>query len=259
MWIVGQVMVSTVGELVRERRLLKGLTQSDLALQTGLRQAYISQVEKGEIAVPRDHNLDALGAALDLSRTDFYRAAGMLEGMKPVSRIAEPRPAYDPETAALAEIGRAVMRLVQEQQNVRPQGWRSGGGGSRRFPIINTVPASDATVRDSQLEEEIDIPDAFWLGAGDPQVYRVTGDCMTGARIFSGNTIIIDAAKTEPRDGQIVVAQINGGLTLKRLYRTASGVELRPDAPGYDTIVVKPSEELTICGVLHKVYDGGER
>ena len=151
------------------------------------------------------------------------------------------------------------MRLVQEQVNVRPQGWRPGGSGSRRFPIINTVPASDATVRDSQLEDEIDIPDAFWLGAGDPQVYRVTGDCMTGARIFNGNTIIIDAARTEPREGQIVVAQVNGGLTLKRFYRTASGVELRPDAPGYESIFVKRSEELVICGVLHKVYDGGER
>lgn len=253
-------MASTVGELVRERRLLKGLTQSDLALQTGLRQAYISQVEKGEIAIPRDHNLDALGAALGLTRGDFYRAAGMLDGIEDAPRTsADPRAPYDPETAALAEIGRQVMRLVQEQVNVRPQGWRTAGPGSRRFPIINTVPASDATVRDSQLEEEIDIPDAFWLGAGDPQVYRVTGDCMTGARIFSGNTIIIDAAKTEPNEGQIVVAQVNGGLTLKRFYRTASGVELRPDAPVYESIFVKRSDDLIICGVLHKVYDGGER
>lgn len=252
-------MASTVGELVRKRRLLKGLTQSDLALQTGLRQAYISQVEKGEIAVPRDHNLDALGSVLDITRQDFYRAAGMLDGMEPQPAIAEPRAAYDTETTALAEIGRQVMRLVQEQVNVRPQGWRPGGGGSRRFPIINTVPASDATVRDSQLEDEIDVPDAFWMGATDPQVYRVTGDCMTGARIFNGNTIIIDAARTEPRDGQIVVAQVNGGLTLKRFYRVPGGVELRPEAPGYDMIVVKPSEDLVICGVLHKVYDGGER
>lgn len=51
----------------------------------------------------------------------------------------------------------------------------------------------------------------------------------------------------------------NGRLTLKRFYRVPGGVELRPEAPGYDMIVVKPREDLVICGVLHKVYDSGER
>lgn len=76
----------TVGELIRSRRLAKGWTQTDLARETGLRQTYISQVEKGEIAMPRDHNLDTLGVALDLKRGDFYRAAGMIE-----EQVAAPR------------------------------------------------------------------------------------------------------------------------------------------------------------------------
>lgn len=232
-----------------------GVSQRELARRSGKNISTISFTLQGKTWGDKYPPLDDIEA--------YAQALGVpvaeLVGDRPPSQVAEPRPAYDSETTALAEIGRQVMRLVQEQVNVRPLGWRPGGDGSRRFPIINTVPASDATVRDSQLEEEIDIPDAFWMGASDPQVYRVTGDCMTGARIFNGNNIIIDAARTEPNDGQIVVAQVNGGLTLKRFYRTASGVELRPDAPGYDTIVVKPSEELLICGVLHKVYDGGER
>jgi len=251
-----RMSTNTFGERLRQLRESRGLGVRELGRRSGVNHATISLAERNQRWVdqlPSIEVMEQLAQALEVTVEE-------LRGTKqPVSQVAEPRAAYDSETTALAEIGRQVMRLVQEQQNVRPQGWRSGGGGSRRFPIINTVPASDATVRDSQLEEEIDIPDAFWLGAGDPQVYRVTGDCMTGARIFSGNTIIIDAARTEPREGQIVVAQVNGGLTLKRFYRTASGVELRPDAPGYESIFVKRSEELVICGVLHKVYDGGER
>lgn len=71
----------TIGELVKQRREALGLTQSELARRSGLRQNYISDVEKGNVAVPRDHNLDALGAVLGLSRGEFYRAAGMLQGL----------------------------------------------------------------------------------------------------------------------------------------------------------------------------------
>lgn len=70
-----------VGNLVRQTREARGMTQTELALRAGLRQTYISQVEGGEIALPRDHNLDKLGGALGLSRGDFYRAAGMLDGL----------------------------------------------------------------------------------------------------------------------------------------------------------------------------------
>jgi len=46
----------TVGELVRRAREARGWTQTDLARETGLRQTYISQVEGGEIALPRTGN-----------------------------------------------------------------------------------------------------------------------------------------------------------------------------------------------------------
>lgn len=70
-----------VGELVKGARERRGLTQTELAELTGLRQTYISQVESGEISLPRDHNLDKLGRPLGLARADFYRAAGMFDGL----------------------------------------------------------------------------------------------------------------------------------------------------------------------------------
>lgn len=74
--------VGMVGALVRRARVAKGLTQGELALQTGLRQTYISQVEGGEIRLPRDHNLDALGKALGISRAEFYSESGMLDDIE---------------------------------------------------------------------------------------------------------------------------------------------------------------------------------
>jgi len=92
-----------IGDLVRQRREAKGWTQTELALHTGLRQVYISQVENGDIKVPRDHNLDTLGQALGVTRAEFYRAAGMFNDLPadamPPPRLAAPEvedKAWDP-------------------------------------------------------------------------------------------------------------------------------------------------------------------
>jgi transcriptional regulator with XRE-family HTH domain len=92
-----------VGPLVKQRREARGLTQTELAERTGLRQTYISQVEGGEIVMPRDHNLDKLGAVLGITRGEFYRVAGMLEGIEDRPDPALPSPARDADSVPIAQ------------------------------------------------------------------------------------------------------------------------------------------------------------
>src|SRR5439155_1040388 len=47
---------------------------------------------------------------------------------------------------------------------------------------------------------------------------RVTGDSMIGAGIHSGDLLIVDRS-LEPRDGSVVIAILDGELTVKRLER----------------------------------------
>jgi transcriptional regulator with XRE-family HTH domain len=101
----------TLGELVRRAREARGWTQTDLARESGLRQTYISQVEGGDIALPREHNLDKLGQALGLSRADFYGAAGMLEGMTPE---APARPTPPPDTLWPDSPHLTVAQMVED-------------------------------------------------------------------------------------------------------------------------------------------------
>jgi transcriptional regulator with XRE-family HTH domain len=93
-----------VGPLVKSRREARGLTQTELAERTGLRQTYISQVESGEIVMPRDHNLDKLGAVLGIARGEFYRVAGMLDGIeeRPVNGLPT-SPARDADSVPIAQ------------------------------------------------------------------------------------------------------------------------------------------------------------
>ncbi|WP_285246707.1 translesion error-prone DNA polymerase V autoproteolytic subunit [Pseudarthrobacter sp. efr-133-R2A-89] len=87
-------------------------------------------------------------------------------------------------------------------------------------------------------------------------VVRVTGDSMEGAGISDGDELIVNRA-LEPRDGSVVIAVLDGELTIKRLRITVNGVVLQAENPRYPDIRVPALSELTIWGVatrcLHHV------
>jgi DNA polymerase V len=87
-------------------------------------------------------------------------------------------------------------------------------------------------------------------------VVRVTGDSMEGAGISDGDELIVNRA-LEPKDGSVVIAVLDGELTVKRLRLTPAGVVLQAENPKYPDIRVPALSELTIWGVatrcLHHV------
>ena len=87
-------------------------------------------------------------------------------------------------------------------------------------------------------------------------VVRVTGDSMERAGISDGDELIVNRA-LEPKDGSVVIAVLDGELTVKRLRLTATGVVLQAENPKYPDIKVSALSELTIWGVatrcLHHV------
>lgn len=87
-------------------------------------------------------------------------------------------------------------------------------------------------------------------------VVRVTGDSMEDAGISDGDELIVNRA-LEPKDGSVVVAVLDGELTVKRLRLTGTGVVLQAENPRYPDIRVPALSELTIWGVatrcLHHV------
>ena len=87
-------------------------------------------------------------------------------------------------------------------------------------------------------------------------VVRVTGDSMEGAGISDGDELIVNRA-LDPKDGSVVIAVLDGELTIKRLRITAAGVVLQADNPRYPDIRVPALSDLVIWGVatrcLHHV------
>jgi DNA polymerase V len=78
---------------------------------------------------------------------------------------------------------------------------------------------------------------------------RVEGDSMIGAGIFSGDVLVVDRS-SDPKDGVIVVAAVNGELVVKRLSIEGGRAVLMSENEQYEPIIVGDGEECFIWGVV---------
>ncbi len=91
---------------------------------------------------------------------------------------------------------------------------------------------------------------ADFLGHSDTFALEVRGDSMVEDHICNGDMILVERTK-EARDGEIVVALVNGAeTTLKRLYREKDGIlRLQPANSTMKPIYVR-ADDLQIQGRL---------
>lgn len=79
-------------------------------------------------------------------------------------------------------------------------------------------------------------------------IVRVSGDSMQGAGISDGDELIVNRAR-KPVDGSVVVAILDGEMTVKRLRLTPRGVVLQAENPDYPDLVVGELASLLVWGV----------
>jgi DNA polymerase V len=78
---------------------------------------------------------------------------------------------------------------------------------------------------------------------------RASGESMTGAGIGDGDLLVVDRSLT-PAEGDVVVAVIDGGLTVKRLERQGKGWRLAAANPAFQPLTIDPEDGVTIWGVV---------
>ena len=82
---------------------------------------------------------------------------------------------------------------------------------------------------------------------------RVSGESMKNAGIHHQDLLVVDRS-IEPSNGKIVIAAVDGQLTLKRLRITQAGkIYLLPENEEFPPIEVKPENEIYIWGVVTNV------
>jgi repressor LexA len=117
-------------------------------------------------------------------------------------------------------------------------------------PLLGRI-AAGVPVEVVQDAETIAVP-RFLLGRVRPDLIyavRVKGDSMIDEHICDGDIALIEN-RTEARDGEIVVALIDGThATLKRLFRHGAEVELRPANSQLEPINL-PARQVTVQGIF---------
>jgi DNA polymerase V len=77
---------------------------------------------------------------------------------------------------------------------------------------------------------------------------RVAGDSMLGAGINDNDILVVDRS-LEPCSGSIVIAVVNGELTVKRLIKSKTSCRLAAENPDYPDLKIDEETPLEIWGV----------
>jgi DNA polymerase V len=81
---------------------------------------------------------------------------------------------------------------------------------------------------------------------------RVAGDSMIGAGIHPGDILVVDRA-IEPQDSNVVIAVIDGELTVKRISQRGGKLFLVPDNQAYQPLEIQEEMEFEVWGVVTSV------
>lgn len=127
---------------------------------------------------------------------------------------------------------------------------------SLRLPLFgHKIAAGFPSPADDYVEDRIDLNQHLIRHKEATFFLRVQGDSMLGAGIHNGDLLVVDRA-LEPVDGKIVIAVLDGELTVKRLECRAGQIRLMPENPAFTPIVVNNEQDLVIWGVVTNVIHG---
>ena len=116
--------------------------------------------------------------------------------------------------------------------------------------ILGVVEAGWPSPAEEELLDTMSLDEYLAPNKDASYLLRVKGDSMMDAGIHPGDMVIVERT-SQPRDGDIVIAEIDGEWTIKFLRKQGSRIWLEAASPNYDPIV--PQRELKIVAVVRAV------
>jgi repressor LexA len=123
-------------------------------------------------------------------------------------------------------------------------------GDSRvsHVPIVGRVAAGVPITAVENVEDTFALPAGF---VNDPKAFmlRVRGDSMIDAAIKDGDLVVVRPTP-DAKNGEIVVAMIEGEATVKTFYREPTRIRLQPENPAMAPIY---ADDVTVVGRVEAV------
>jgi len=108
------------------------------------------------------------------------------------------------------------------------------------LPLVGRVAAGSPILAQEHIDQTY-VVEASMFPRKPDYLLKVRGMSMRDAGIMDGDLLAVQKSK-EAKNGQIVVARLGDEVTVKRFKRGRHGIELIPENPDFETIVVSPGE-----------------
>jgi len=109
------------------------------------------------------------------------------------------------------------------------------------LPLVGRVAAGSPILAQEHVEQTYAVEPSLFSRKPD-YLLRVRGMSMKDIGILDGDLLAVAKAR-EARNGQIVVARIGDEVTVKRFQRTPQGIQLLPENPDFEPILVSPEQD----------------
>lgn len=111
------------------------------------------------------------------------------------------------------------------------------------------VSAGFPSPADDYIQGRLDLNELMIRHPAATFFVRVAGDSMIGAGIHHDDILVVDRS-LEPISGKVVIAVVDGELTVKRLFRQNGTVRLLAENPAYPPLDLPEGSECEIWGVV---------
>ena len=119
-----------------------------------------------------------------------------------------------------------------------------------KIPIFSAkVAAGLPSPAEDHIETTLDLNDYMVLHPDSTFMLRVEGESMKDIGILPNDVLVVDRS-LKPNHNKIVIAAIDGELTVKRLYHRSGVIKLLPENSAYPEISFESETDLTIWGVV---------
>ncbi len=120
-----------------------------------------------------------------------------------------------------------------------------------QIPLLGLVEAGIPTTVDEQATESLNL-DEYLVGRNSSSKYllEVKGDSMIDEGIREGDLVIVER-RGDPKDGDIVIAEVDGGWTMKYFKKKGNIIYLKPANKNYSPIY--PEYDLRVAAIVRGV------
>ena len=198
--------MANFGSILRNLRISRDITQSDLAAKLGVSRSTVGMYETGA----REPDFEAMEAIADIFNVDMDYLMGR-------SQVERKHPITPPES----EIPPGFEPMPK----------------MKKVPLIGAIACGEPITAIENREGEIDAPEDMNCDFA----LRCEGDSMIGAGIHDGDAVYI-RIQPEVENGEIAAVRIGDEATLKRVYLHSDYIELRPENSAYESIIRRREE-----------------